>query len=186
MSRIEKLREREHTRKHKLSELPVIVRKRVLAHLANMVERWEREHGRHCRQPMRAILESTAMRVESDPSLARRQAGRKSWRVRIERDEAEARQHMKNISRIGVNARRFQRETGRRYKEGWKTLERSPAPPALVAAPRNPEWLQQDRPERAGEGGGVGLSWSQASALGQTAEEFMYGIKPNTRKGWTW
>ena len=153
MSRIEKLRESVHRRKHKLSELPVVMCRRVVARLAEMVERWEQEHGRQCPQRIGAILTGIAIRVESDRSLARRQAGQKSYRVRCERKGA-VRQHLKNISAIGVAARKFQRETGCRWKEGWKNVDGSPA---------------STQPEP-----------------GRTAEEIMYGIKPNTRKGSTW
>lgn len=149
VSRIEKLRESVHRRKHKLSELPVVMCRRVLARLAEMVERWEQEHGRRCPQRIRAILTGIAIRVELDPNLARRQAGQKSYRVRCERyGEDAVGRHMKNISPKGVLARRCKNLDGRHAPEE-KARAAQPAP-------------------------------------GQTAEEFMYGIKPNTRKGWTW
>jgi len=57
-------------------------------------------------------------------------SGQKSYRKRCERYGKDAvQQHMKNVSPMGVAARRFQKRKGRLWKEGWRTVSGEPASP---------------------------------------------------------
>lgn len=76
--------------------------------------------------------------------------------MRRERDPEEFLRHMRNISPIGFHAKKFQRETGRRYKEGWKTLDGSPAstqPEPGRTAEEIMYGIPAPKPSRVGSGG---------------------------------
>lgn len=136
MPQIPELRESVCPRKRVIDKLPPDVRMKVAAIRLELERQWEMDHGHPCPQEISAILDARALDRVFDPTKPHRNAGRKSWKVRKDRGfvivagkRKDPHQHLRDISREGVNARRFQRKTGRRYKAGWLTVDGNPAPP---------------------------------------------------------
>lgn len=120
-----------------LRKLPANVRAKILEIVRTYGVKWEREHGRFVPGWVRALHIRQAIERVLDPHAGQRRAGQKSARLRRERDPEGFRLHMKNISPIGVCARKFQCETGRRWKDGSQAVDGTqlPAAPTLAGIP---------------------------------------------------
>lgn len=112
-----------------LKKLPSDLQRQVLEIANRYGAESKRRSGRAVTGWVRALHIRQAIERVLDPHAGQRRAGQKSWRMRLARDPQGAMLHMRLISRAGVNVRRFQRKTGRRYKAGWLTVDGNPAPP---------------------------------------------------------
>lgn len=101
-----------------LRKLPANVRAKILEIVRMYGVKWEREHGQTVPGWVRALHIRQAIERVLDPHAGQRRAGQKSARLRREDDPEGFLLRMRNLSAIGVAARKFQRETGRRWKDG--------------------------------------------------------------------
>lgn len=98
-----------------MRKLPETMRFRVLEIARAYGVKWEREQG--CAPPgwARALHIRQAIERILDPHAGQRRAGQKSARLRRERDPEGFLLHLRNISKIGVAARRFKRKRGKNW-----------------------------------------------------------------------